>query len=302
MKKGFALPLVIVLFLAISLLGLSYWQFALKSKTTVQDKLQEANVKQVTGKDEVEVTTTGRVVDVTGGPTWVGEELDFRDTKVTIKTQEKKLLTVIIPGAKDKTRKCPNDNSPEIYTEIEVKGTETEKDVITCQLPQHYIKFITPTKPITLKSFTDSIGKEKYVVMDIKKEPIGSYWDSIYIGTKEDQIEGSIKIAEVGASSIAGSPYISTNVGMKYLLIAKYGPGDGQDFVLSDENGRNIKIDFSNMGLGTTIPGMYGLHFVRWEDNTTKFIINAVSGNGHTYEATFDAISGKQIGETKVTE
>ena len=88
MKKGFALPLLIVLFLAISLLGLSYWQFALKNKATVQDKSQEANVQQVTGKDETkEVTTTGRVVDVSGGPTLVGDELYFTDTKINTKTQ-----------------------------------------------------------------------------------------------------------------------------------------------------------------------------------------------------------------------
>jgi len=53
------------------------------------------------------------------------------------------------------------------------------------------------------------------------------------------------------------------------------------------------------MGLGTQIPGMYGLSFGKWIDNSTNFTIKAVSGNDHSYEAVFDASTGKQVGDTK---
>jgi hypothetical protein len=74
--------------------------------------------------------------------------------------------------------------------------------------------------------------------------------------------------------------------------------GDHTTFWLFSEDGKNINVDLSKMGLGTTISGMYGLKFGGWIPNTTKFKIIALSSNDKTYEATFDASTGFQIVDT----
>jgi hypothetical protein len=299
-----------VILIEITTIGaIIYFQLIPKLTTPIQEKPQDVQNLQLTEqskKVDVDVEVKGRVIDYADGDVWVNGVIEFRDTKIIIKTQDGKTLTIIVPKATDEKRKCPFPHSPEIYDEIEVRGTETATDTLSCESPDHYIRIIEPTKSITLKSFTDSIGKEKFVVMDVKLKEGGNedyyWWDSIYISLKRDETVNAVKIAEVGASSISKSPYISTSAGIKYLIIAKYGPGDSQDFILVDENGKSIKIDYSKMGLGTRIPGMYGLQFGDWVGNTTNFTIKAVSGNGHSYEATFDATTGKQVGETKQTD
>ena len=150
----------------------------------------------------------------------------------------------------------------------------------------------------TLAQFKDSSGQTKYIVSGDLGYVDSAYVNIIYLSENETDISAAIKVKDIKGWDIRQKPIISNNQGKKYLLIW-LGAADAQEFILSDENGNLTEIDFSKMGLGTTIPGMYGLKQGNWVGNTIQFTIIAVSGNGHSYEATFNAGSGKQLGETK---
>lgn len=142
-----------------------------------------------------------------------------------------------------------------------------------------------------LKTFTGSDGVTRQIIKthpEEENEFVINFWlDDKLISTTD--LDG---ISEV---------FVSENMGPKYILIKISGWSHTGDFVLVTEDGEEIKIDFSKMGLGTTIPGQHGLHFGNWVGSTTNFTIKAISANGNEYETTFDAITGKQVGETKIT-
>ncbi|MEK7523327.1 MAG: hypothetical protein AAB569_07085 [Patescibacteria group bacterium] len=156
-------------------------------------------------------------------------------------------------------------------------------------------------KSSVLQTFIDSLGKTKYVLYKIADDD-ASYSYNIYLSSQSSLSNEAIKLF-TGVQNIDGVPFVTSNKdnvssqsGKKYLIFDHM--AGTTEFWLFDENGNNIKVDLSKMGLGTTIPGMYGLKFGAWIPNTTKFKIIALSSNDKTYEATFDAITGFQIGDT----
>lgn len=303
MRKGFALPLIIGLVTVIVLITILLVFF----------KLKNPNFKPV------EVTVSGTVISNFPPK----DQSDY--ASFTLKKEDNSQIDVLYQQGKDS---CANKSSEEqgatlkTGDKVEIYGMNYGTTIQICAFQKYYIKLleksslplVTPSptadiqkkpidsKPMILKSFTDSKGKEKFVVLDFNKETIGNDYNNIYISLKKDDTAHAIKIVNVQGSSLDKSPFISTNSGVKYLIIAQYGPGDGQQFTLVDENGKNIGIGLQTMGLGTKIPGMYGLQFGKWIGDTTEFTITAISGNGHSYEATFDAPTGKQVGETKQTD
>lgn len=54
------------------------------------------------------------------------------------------------------------------------------------------------------------------------------------------------------------------NIAGKKYLIFDYIAGDNAEFWLFSEDGKNIQVDLSKIGLSATIPGMYGLKFGGW--------------------------------------
>ena len=101
---------------------------------------------------------------------------------------------------------------------------------------------------------------------------------------------------------------ISTADGEKtifYLYMA--GPGDGQSIMLADNTGKIISRDVlsknaGKLGLGTTIPAMYGAivkNLSRSGPNEVIVLtIEISSGNGKKYEAMIDALTGDYINGT----
>lgn len=160
-----------------------------------------------------------------------------------------------------------------------------------------------------ITSFVNSKGKTQYIALRWQDEVVDGVIPPpyYYLSNSPAKNDEAIKLSEAHYSytvqdkDIHG-PFISTNSGLKYIFL-EGGAGDGSWFYLVDETGRKIgKLDTSKMGLGTKIPGQYGLTFLRWIDGSTNFIIKAVSGDGTEYEATFDATTGKQVGETRQTK
>lgn len=156
-------------------------------------------------------------------------------------------------------------------------------------------------KSSVLQTFIDSLGKTKYVLYKIADDD-ASYSYNIYLSSQSSLSNEAIKLF-TGVQNIDGVPFVTSNKdnvssqsGKKYLIFDHM--AGTTEFWLFDENGNNIKVDLSKMGLGTTIPGMYGLKFGAWIPNTTNFKIKAISANGKNYEATFDATTGFQIGDT----
>jgi hypothetical protein len=142
-----------------------------------------------------------------------------------------------------------------------------------------------------ITSFVDSAGATRRIFS--QEESIRSNLPITHLWLDNTLLD-SIELSEVT------SPAISNNQGAKYLIFELLSVS-GQDFLLIDEAGTKIEVDLSQMGLGTTIEPQYGLRFGNWIGATTTFTIEASSANGNDYEATFDAMTGKQIGETRQT-
>lgn len=158
----------------------------------------------------------------------------------------------------------------------------------------------------TLTTFADSSGKTKYVLASTEEQKITEttteHINNAYLSYSEQPGSPAIKIPNTsGVESYDAKA--SANPGLKYIIIIKLGiTSTPPPFLIADENGKTTDINFSKMGLGTTIPGQYGLRFGKWVGDTRTFTLNAISGDGSEYEATFDATTGKQIGETKQTK
>ncbi|OGY21640.1 MAG: hypothetical protein A2126_03215 [Candidatus Woykebacteria bacterium GWB1_45_5] len=161
-------------------------------------------------------------------------------------------------------------------------------------------------------SFTNSQGKsKKFIIYKIAGETSDYPWPKAdtYIVDEYLSKNTAVKISQLssptynlGETLSVGEVliYVSAGPGKKFIIITTK-IAEGFAAFLLDEDGREIKIDFSKMGLGTKIPGMYNLSFGQWVGNSTQFTITAVSGNNHSYEATFEATTGKQVGETRET-
>lgn len=151
-----------------------------------------------------------------------------------------------------------------------------------------------------LKTFTTSKGTTKYIVLvNVPDETIPDFSQQyVYLSNTETKNSQAIKLTGVTAADLRDSPFIANNSGVKYFILEPIA-GDGINISLWDENGKEIKIDYSKMGLGTIIQPQYGAGFKEWVGNTTNFIIKAIDPYGKVYEATFSATTGKQIGETK---
>jgi len=180
--------------------------------------------------------------------------------------------------------------------------TDEEKSQL---IPQPTKSLIISIKSAVLQSFNDSFGKTKYVLYKIAEENSDTYYSyDIYLSSQSLLSDEAIKLFS-GVQNIDGVPFITSNKdnissksGKKYLIF-DHTVGDNTEFWLFSEDGKNIKVDLSKMGLGTTIPGMYSLNFSEWIPNSTNFKIKAISANDKKYEAIFDAETGLQVGETK---
>lgn len=188
------------------------------------------------------------------------------------------------------------------YQNMQLKKQLVSLQTIATSTPTPIVN--QEVKSSVLQTFTDSLGKTKYVLYKIADENSDAYYSyDIYLASQSSLSDEAIKLF-TGVNNIGGIPLISSNKdnvssnsGKKYLMF-DHTVGDNTEFWLFSEDGKNIKVDFSKMGLGTTIPGMYSLGFNNWISNTTKFKIIALTGNDKTYEATFDATTGFQIGDT----
>ena len=153
----------------------------------------------------------------------------------------------------------------------------------------------------TLESFTGSNGKLKYVLLEEKADKeSGMNKATIYLSSSKTDIKNAIELIDLGFVQGIRDSGISKNEGVKYILIQIDAPAEGLDYpYVFDENGKEILADLSKFGLGTKIPGMYGLSSAKWKGTLAIFTIQAISANGYTYEGDFDATTGKQIGETR---
>lgn len=189
---------------------------------------------------------------------------------------------------------------------IAYQNIQFQKQIVSLQpIPSPTIPTVNQkVKSSVLQTFTDSLGKTKYVLYKIADENSDVYYSyDIYLSSQSSLSNEAVKLF-TGVQNVDGVPFItstkdnvSSNSGKKYLIF-DHTAGDSTEFWLFSEDGKNIKVDLSKMGLSTTIIGMYSLKFSNWIPNTTQFKILAVTGNDVVYEATFDAITGFQIGAT----
>lgn len=167
--------------------------------------------------------------------------------------------------------------------------------------PQTSITTSPPNnKSKTLRTFVDSKGATRHILLEAADpDPnTGEFIANIYLGNSESYT-GAKKITNVGSSDLGQSPFISKNQGTKYIVIEKLGPGDGQEIVIFDENGKLVteslyEDNYKAMGVGTTIQGQIGLHFKDFLPGTSDITVEILSATGDLdYLATFNASTGK---------
>lgn len=157
-----------------------------------------------------------------------------------------------------------------------------------------------------ISSFLDSKGNKKYLISDLKgpDNNTGEYIHNILLSDNPSNQSGVIKLLNIGSSELGKSPFISENTGTKYIIMELIGPGDGQEIAIFDESGRSITLNLykdshQTLGLGSKIKGQYYLSFRQWQDKTTIFYVDITSGEDSKYTATFNASTGKLVGEVQ---